>query len=65
MFVEKGGKERDMTDRGELTEKEGRCLLSVARKTIEQKYALRALLPRHLKCIERVAYGPIDEGPFG
>ena len=34
---EKKGKEGDMVDADKLTEEEGRCLLSVARQTIQQK----------------------------
>ena len=34
---EKKGKEGDMVDTDKLTEEEGRCLLSVARQTIQQK----------------------------
>ncbi|MGD8986096.1 MAG: AMMECR1 domain-containing protein, partial [Desulfobacteraceae bacterium] len=34
---EKKGKEGDMVDTDKLTEEEGRCLLSVARQTIQQR----------------------------
>lgn len=34
---QKKGKERDMVDTDKLTEEEGRCLLSVARQTIQQR----------------------------
>jgi len=36
-----------------------------ARKTIEERYALKALLPRHLALIYRAASKESREGPFG
>jgi glycosyltransferase involved in cell wall biosynthesis len=36
-----------------------------ARETIEKKYALKTLMPKHLDFIKMVAYGRAKDGPFG